>query len=92
MTCLWLAIIRAQYEQAAIAARRAILSNPSFRVTHSLLAAALPNSDEWRNATDRKVLALQPSFSSSGYCSAVGITSELAETLMEAWRQAVLPP
>jgi len=47
---------------------------------------------EEANATDRKVLALQPSFSSSRYCSAVGITPELAETLMEAWRQAVLPP
>ncbi len=86
--------IRAQYEEAAIAARRAILSNPSFSVTHSLLAAALAKLGRTAEAkaAARQVLALQPSFSSSEYCNAVGITPALAATLTEAWRQAGLPP
>jgi TolB-like protein len=86
--------IRAQYEEAAIAARRAILSNPSFSVTHSLLAAALAKLGRAAEAkaAARQVLALQPSFSSSGYCNAIGITPVLAAELIEAWHQADLPP
>jgi adenylate cyclase len=85
---------RAQYEAAAIAARRAILSNPSFSVTHSLLAAALAKLGRTAEAkaAARQVLALQPSFSSSEYCNAVGITPALATNLLEAWHQAGLPP
>jgi TolB-like protein len=85
---------RAQYEEAAIAARRAILSNPSFSVTHSLLAAALAKLGRTAEAkaAARQVLALQPSFSSSGYCNAIGITPALAAELIEAWHQAGLPP
>jgi TolB-like protein len=86
--------IRAQYEEAATAARRAILSNPSFSVTHSLLAAALAKLGRRAEAkaAARQVVALQPSFSSSGYCNAVGITPALAAELMVAWHQAGLPP
>jgi TolB-like protein/tetratricopeptide (TPR) repeat protein len=85
---------RAQYEAAAIAARRAILSNPSFSVTHSLLAAALAKLGRTAEAkaAARQVLALQPSFSSSGYCNAVGIAPALAANLLEAWHKAGLPP
>ena len=83
-----------QYEEAAAAARRAVLSNPSFSVTQSVLAAALAKLGRTTEAeaAARQVLALQPSFSSSGYCSAIGITPELAATLTEAWHQAGLPP
>jgi TolB-like protein len=83
-----------QYEEAAAAARRAVLSNPSFSVTQSVLAAALAKLGRTTEAeaAARQVLALQPSFSSSGYCNAIGITPELAATLTEAWHQAGLPP
>jgi TolB-like protein/Tfp pilus assembly protein PilF len=86
--------IRARYEEAAIAASRATLSNPSFSVTYSLLAAALAKLGRTAEAkaAARKVLALQPSFSSSGYCHAAGITPALAASLMESWHQAGLPP
>jgi TolB-like protein/Flp pilus assembly protein TadD len=86
--------ILGQYEEAAIAARRAVLSNPGFSVTQSLLAAALAKLGRTTEAkaAARQVLVLQPSFSSSGYCDAIGITPALAATLMEAWHQAGLPP
>ena len=86
--------ILGQYEEAATAARRAVLSNPSFSVTQSLLAAALAKLGRTAEAkaAARQVLVLQPSFSSSGYCNAIGITPALAATLMEAWHQAGLPP
>jgi TolB-like protein/class 3 adenylate cyclase/Flp pilus assembly protein TadD len=86
--------ILGQYEEAATAARRAVLSNSSFSVTQSLLAAALAKLGRTAEAkaAARQVLVLQPSFSSSGYCNAIGITPSLAATLMEAWHQAGLPP
>jgi len=84
----------ARYDEAANAANRAVLSNPSFSVSHSLLAAALAKlgRTEEAKAAAAHVLALPPSFSSRGYCAAVGIVPALAATLMEAWRQAGLPP
>jgi Flp pilus assembly protein TadD len=83
-----------RYEEAATAARRAVLSNPGFSVTQSVLAAALAKLGRTAEAkvAARQVLVLQPSFSSSGYCNAVGITPALAATLMDAWHQAGLPP
>jgi adenylate cyclase len=86
--------ILGQYEEAATAARRAVLSNPSFSVTQSLLAAALAKLGRTAEAkaAAKQVLVLQPSFSSSEYCNAIGITPALAATLMEAWHQAGLPP
>ena len=86
--------IRARYEEAAIAARRATLSNPTFSVAYSLLAAALAKLGRTAEAkaAAQKVLALQPSFSSSGYCHASGITPALAASLIESWHQAGLPP
>lgn len=83
-----------RYAEAASAARRAVLSNPSFSVTQSLLAAALAKLGQTAEAkaAAKQVLELQPSFSSSGYCSAIGITPTLAATLMEAWQEAGLPP
>src|SRR5262249_18832837 len=85
--------MRAQYEEAATAARRAVLSNPSFSVTQSLLAAALAKLGRTAEAKAiaEQVLALQPSFSSSRFCNAVGIAPALAAALMEAWHQAGLP-
>jgi TolB-like protein len=83
-----------QYDEAEHAARRAILSNPDFSVSHSLLAAALAELGqvEAAKAAAMQVMALQPSFSSHGFCAAVGIVPALAKPLTEAWRQAGLPP
>jgi adenylate cyclase len=84
---------RAKYADAAIAAQRAVLSNPSFSVTQSLLAAALAKLGRAAEAkaAAKQVLVLQPSFSSRGYCEAIGITPALASALIQAWRQAGLP-
>jgi Flp pilus assembly protein TadD len=86
--------IRAHYEEAEHAARRDVLSNPSFSVTQSILAAALAKLGRTAEAkaAAKQVLALQPSFSSSGYCNAIGIMPALPAALMEAWHEAGLPP
>jgi TolB-like protein len=86
--------LRGRYEEAAVAARSAVLSNPNFSVSHGLLAAALVKLGrrEESKAAAMQVLALEPSFSSSGYCAAVGVIPALARALTEAWREAGLPP
>ena len=87
-------LLRGRYEEAASAGRRAVQSMPSFSVSHSLLAAALAKlgrTDEAKAAAAH-VLALPPSFSSHGYCAAIGIVPALGEALTAAWRAAGLPP
>ena len=76
------------------AARRSVQSNPGFIVPYTLLAAALAKlgRTEEAKAAAMQVLALQPSFSSSGFCAAIAIMPVLAEPLADAWRQAGLPP
>jgi len=85
---------RGRYEEAANAARRAVLSNSSFSVSYSLLAAALVKLGRTgeAQAAARQVLVIDPSFSSGGYCKAVGVMPILAKALIEAWREAGLPP
>ena len=80
--------------EAANAARRAVQSSPGFSVARCLLAAALAKlgRTEDAKAAAVRVLALQPSFSSSGICGAIGIAPALVEALTEAWREAGLPP
>jgi TolB-like protein len=86
--------LHGRYEEAANAARRAVLSNPSFSVTFALLAAALAKlgRTEEARAAAMQALTLQPSFNLSKYCTAIGVMPALAENLMEAWREAGLPP
>jgi Flp pilus assembly protein TadD len=85
--------LRGRYEEAANSARRAVLSNPSFSVTLSLLAAALAKLGRTQEAraAAMQALALQPSFSLSRYCAAIGMMPALAESLLEAWHEAGLP-
>jgi adenylate cyclase len=85
---------RKRYEEAANAARRAVLFNPGFSVSHSLLAAALAKlgRTEEAKAAAMQVLAREPSFSSHRYCVAIGVVPELAAGFMEAWTSAGLPP
>jgi adenylate cyclase len=86
--------LRGRYEEAANAARRAVLSNSSFSVSYSLLAAALVKlgRTEEAHAAARQVLVIDQSFSSGGYCTAVGVMPTLAKALIEAWDEAGLPP
>jgi adenylate cyclase len=86
-------LLRGRYEEAVNAARRAVLSNPSFSVTLILLAAALAKlgRTEEARAAATQALTQQPSFSLSEYCTAIGVIRALAEILMEAWREAGLP-
>jgi len=85
--------LRGRYEEAANAARRAIQYNPGFSISHALLVAPLAKLgrvDEARAAV-AQVLALQPSFSVSGFCAAIALPTTLAGPLAEAWREAGLP-
>jgi TolB-like protein len=71
--------LRGRYEEAGQVARRAVRSNPSLSLTHSLLAAAL------------QVLMLDRSFSAARLCAAYGLPTALAEGLTDAWSAAGLP-
>jgi TolB-like protein/Flp pilus assembly protein TadD len=86
--------LRGRYEDAANAARRAVQSIPDMSVTYCHLAAPLAKLgrlDEAKTAA-RQVLALQPSFSTAGFCAAIGFPATLTEALTHAWRDAGLPP
>lgn len=63
-------------------------------MTQSLLAAVLVRLGrvEEAQAAAAQVLALQPSFSSAGFCAAIALPPALTEALTTAWREAGLPP
>jgi adenylate cyclase len=85
--------LNGRYEDAAKAARRAIRSKPGFSISYMFLAAALAKLeriDEAKAAAER-VLQLQPNFSSTGQCTAIGCVPILAMPLIEALRTAGLP-
>jgi TolB-like protein/Flp pilus assembly protein TadD len=86
--------LRGRYEQAANAGRRAVQANPGFSSCHSLLAAPLAKLGrvEEAKAVAARVLALQPSFSARGFCTALALPAALAESLTDAWCRAGLPP
>jgi hypothetical protein len=80
-------------EDAAMAGRRAVRSNPSMSVNHALLAAPvvrLGRMDEAK-AASAQVLAQLPSFSISAFCAAVALPLAVADQFGEAWRKADLP-
>lgn len=82
-----------RYDKAAEAARQAIHSKPEFSIPHVILAAALAAAghlDEARAAASR-ALALQPGFSTRGFCSAIAMPPSLATPFSEALRAAGLP-
>ena len=85
---------RGRYEESETAARRAVQANPAFSVAHAVLAAALAKSGRTQEAKDvaAQVLTLQPSFSSTRLCGAIGIEPTLAVAFSQAWREAGLPP
>ena len=85
--------LRGRYEDAAIAAQRAIRSKPGFSVSHMFLAAALAKLGRTKDASDaaERVMQLQPNFSCHGQCSAIGCVPVLATPLIEAMRASGLP-
>jgi TolB-like protein len=82
-----------RYEEAVTAARRAIRSGPDFSISHCFLAAPLVKLGRLKeaNASASRVLALQPSFRSMGFCAALALPAALADPLQDAWREAGLP-
>jgi tetratricopeptide (TPR) repeat protein len=85
--------LRGEYEEAAKFASRAIQSNPTFSVSRSLLVAPLVRLGrvEEAKAAAHSLLELQPHFSGSGFCAAIGVPPVLAKPLTDAWREAGLP-
>ena len=86
--------LRERYEEAADAGRRAVQCSPGLSVSQSLVVAPLVKLGRIEEAKTiaTRVLALQPSFSAGGFCSALALPSALAIPLTETWRTAGLPP
>ena len=82
-----------QYAKAANLERRAAQAKPGFSVFQLGLAASLAKSgqiDAAREAAAR-LLVLEPQFSISGFCAALGIPTSLSIPLSDALRAAGLP-
>jgi adenylate cyclase len=85
--------LRGRYAEAAEAARKAVQVNPLFSVSHMFLVAALARlgrTDEAK-AVVARLLELQPSFSISRQCAAVGAVPALTAALTEAVCSVGLP-
>jgi adenylate cyclase len=85
--------MRGRNAEAADAARKAIQVNPLFSVNYMCLVAALArlgNTEEAKAAVAR-LLGLQPSFSISRQCAAVGVVPSLTAALTEAVCSVGLP-
>jgi len=82
-----------RYDEAVNAGRRAVQCNPGLSVSQSLLVAPLAKLGrmEEAKAAASRVLALQPSFSAGGFCTALALPDTLATPLTDAWRSAGLP-
>jgi adenylate cyclase len=84
---------RGDYEAAAEAARKCFQANPNWSYAHMLLAAThaqLGRTDEATSSAQR-VMELQPGYSISGMCAALGLHASITKRLSEALRTAGLP-
>jgi adenylate cyclase len=84
---------RGDYVAAAEAARKCFQANPNWSYTHMLLAAThakLGRTDEATSSAQR-VVELQPGYSITGMCDALGLHASIAELLSEALCVAGLP-
>jgi TolB-like protein/Tfp pilus assembly protein PilF len=82
-----------RYDEAHLAAKRAVELNPGFSVPHAYLAAALVRLGrlpEARTAA-QSVLKLDPSFTIRRFSVAVGVNREVFDPFADAWRSAGLP-
>lgn len=96
--CAWHGIFAghfksAHYEEAEQAARAAIACNGILSSSHALHSAALAvlGLDEAKKAAADKVRDLEPGFSVTEFCNAIGAVPAIAEPLAEALRAAGLP-
>ena len=82
-----------RYEEAAMAAYKAVQSNPGHSINHVLLAASLAKLDkiDAAKAAAARVLELHPTFRYSRQFSGVDCAPALAASLGEALRVAALP-
>lgn len=82
-----------QYEEAYMAARRAVELNPSFSVPYAYLAAALVRlgRDEEARGASKSLLRLDPTFTVDRFSVTVGVTPKVFSVFAEAWREAGLP-
>jgi len=83
-----------QYEEAVVSVRRAVQCNPTLSVTQSWLVAILVKLGRINEAkaVAKRVAELQPSFSSSRFCTAIGTLPAVTDVLTDAWREAGLAP
>jgi len=83
-----------QYEEAVVSVRRAVQCNPTLSVTQSWLVAILVKLGRVNEAkaVAKRVAELQPSFSSSRFCTAIGTLPAVTAVLTDAWREAGLAP
>jgi TolB-like protein/Tfp pilus assembly protein PilF len=80
-----------RYGDAREAARRAVESNPDFSVPHVLLAVALVRLGciEEARVEARRVLALDPTFTTRRWSVTVGVVDSVFDPFAEAWREIV---
>lgn len=86
--------LRGRHQEAADASRRAVQVSPQMSVSHSLLVASLVRLGRMgeAKAAAQELIALQPAFSSRGFCTALAMPDALAEAFTSAWLEAGLPP
>jgi hypothetical protein len=67
--------------------------NPGFSLLHGWLAAPLAKLGriEEAKAAGSRLLALNPDFTISRWCAAVGVAPHITGTVIDAMRQAGLP-
>jgi adenylate cyclase len=84
---------RGDYEAAAEAARKCFQANPNWSYAHMVLAATHAQLGRRNEATSsaQRVMELEPGYSISGMCGALGLDPSIAEPLSEALRTAGLP-
>jgi TolB-like protein len=81
------------YEQSRDAARRVVDANPTFSVPRALLAAALIRIGRKQDAIAeaRRVIELDPSFTTRSWSVTVGIAPEVFSPLADALHDAGIP-
>lgn len=82
-----------RYDDAHLAAKRAVELNPGFSLPYAYLAAALVRLGRLpeARAAAQSVLKLDPSFTIRRFSVVVGVNPEVFDPFADAWRAAGLP-
>ena len=85
-------IVRGEDEAAFVAAQKTMHANPTWTSSHILMAATQGRLGHAKGATSSatRVLELQPDFTISGFCTALGLPPSVATPLSEGLRRAGL--